>query len=68
MHGAAVDARAYPYIPAQISAVLISVIEAWIENGFSEPIEFLAELTESLMYKPAAYAGRNGEPAADGSR
>ena len=46
-----VDARAYKYIAAQISAVLISVIETWIENGLEEPIEFLAELTEALMYK-----------------
>lgn len=47
-----VDARAYKYIAAQISAVLISVIETWIENGLEEPVEFMAELTESLMYKP----------------
>ncbi|MGI6169997.1 MAG: TetR/AcrR family transcriptional regulator [Christensenellales bacterium] len=46
-----VDARAYKYIAAQISAVLISVIETWIENGLEEPIEFMAELTETLMYK-----------------
>ena len=47
-----IDVRAYKYIAAQISAVLISVIETWIENDFAEPIEFLAELTEALMYKP----------------
>lgn len=47
-----VDVRAYKYIAAQISAVLISVIETWIENGFEEPVEFLAGLTEALMYKP----------------
>ncbi len=47
-----IDDRAYKYIAAQISAVLISVIETWIENGFEEPVEFLAELTEALMYKP----------------
>jgi AcrR family transcriptional regulator len=47
-----VDTRAYKYIAAQISAVLVSVIETWIENGLEEPIEFMAELTESLMYKP----------------
>ncbi len=46
-----IDSRAYKYIAAQISAVLISVIETWIENGFEEPIEFMAELTEALMYK-----------------
>lgn len=46
------DARAYKYIAAQISAVLISVIETWIENGLEEPVAFLAELTEALMYKP----------------
>ena len=46
-----VDARAYKYIVAQISAVLISVIETWIENGLEEPIEYMAELTEALMYK-----------------
>lgn len=47
-----VDTRIYKYIANQTSAVLISVIETWIENEFAEPIEFLAELTESLMYKP----------------
>ncbi|MBT9171990.1 MAG: HTH-type dhaKLM operon transcriptional activator DhaS [Syntrophomonadaceae bacterium] len=47
-----IDARAYKYIAAQIPAVLISIIETWIENGFAEPVEFLAELTEALMYKP----------------
>lgn len=47
-----IDARAYKYIAAQIPAVLISIIEIWIENGFAEPVEFLAELTEALMYKP----------------
>lgn len=47
-----VDSSAYKYIAAQISAVLISVIETWIENGFEESVEFLAELTEALMYKP----------------
>ncbi len=46
-----VDARAYKYIAAQISAVLISVVETWIENDLEEPIEFMAELTEALMYK-----------------
>ncbi len=48
----AVDARAYKYIAAQISAVLVSVVETWIEHGLEEPIEFLAELTEALMYRP----------------
>ena len=47
-----VDARAYRYIAAQISAVLVSVVETWIENDFEEPIEFLAELTEALMFQP----------------
>lgn len=47
-----IDARAFKYIAAQISAVLISVIETWIENGFAEPVEFLAELTEAMMYEP----------------
>lgn len=46
------DDRAYKYIAAQISAVLISMIETWIENGFAEPVEFLAELAEAMMYKP----------------
>lgn len=45
-----VDERAYKYISAQISSVLVSVIETWIENQFSDSIEFLAELTERLMY------------------
>lgn len=47
-----IDARAYRYIAAQVSAVLISVIETWIENDFAEPVDFLAELTEALMYQP----------------
>ena len=47
-----VDVRSYKYIAAQISAVLISVIETWIENSFQESVEFMAELTEALMYKP----------------
>jgi len=47
-----IDTRAYRYIAAQISAVLISVIETWIENDFAESIDFLAELTEALMYRP----------------
>lgn len=45
------DSRAYKYISAQVAAVLISVIETWIENDFKEPIEFLTNLTESMMYK-----------------
>ncbi|HPK15521.1 MAG TPA: TetR-like C-terminal domain-containing protein, partial [Clostridia bacterium] len=53
----AVDARAYKYIAAQISAVLISVIETWIESDFQEPIEFMAELTEALMYRPDSGRG-----------
>ncbi len=47
-----IDNRAYKYISAQISAVLISVIETWVEGGLEEPAEYVAELTESLMYKP----------------
>lgn len=47
-----IDNRAYKYIAAQISAVLIAVIETWIENEFEEPVEFLAELTEAMMYNP----------------
>ena len=50
------DSKAYKYIAAQIAAVLISVVETWIENGFEESIEFLAELTDALMYKPKDYA------------
>jgi len=57
-----VDDRAYKYIAAQISAVLISVIETWIENGFEESIEFLAELTEALMYKPNDTLNRSRKP------
>lgn len=45
------DAQAYKYIEAQISAVIISVIETWIENEFEDSVEFLAELTEAMMYK-----------------
>ena len=51
IHEKTLDTRAYKYIAAQISAVLISVIETWIENGLEEPIEYMAELTEALMYK-----------------
>lgn len=52
-----IDGRAYKYLAAQIPAVFISVIETWIENGFEEPVEFMAELTEALMYKPGAALG-----------
>lgn len=48
--GNSVDPRAYKYIAAQVPAVLIGVIETWIESGFAEPPEFLAELAESLLY------------------
>ncbi|WP_159448011.1 TetR/AcrR family transcriptional regulator [Papillibacter cinnamivorans] len=58
----AVDARAYKYIAAQISAVLISIIETWIENGFEESVEFLAELTEALMYKPMDIPAQSHRP------
>jgi AcrR family transcriptional regulator len=47
-----IDERAYKYISAQISSVLVSIIETWIENQFSDSIEFLAELTQQLMYHP----------------
>jgi AcrR family transcriptional regulator len=47
-----VPQNAYKYVAAQISAVLISVIETWMENNFAEPVEFLAELTETMIYKP----------------
>ncbi|MFA5629790.1 MAG: TetR/AcrR family transcriptional regulator [Dehalococcoidales bacterium] len=47
-----IDPKAYKYITAQISAVIISVIETWIENDFEESVDFLAGLTEELMYKP----------------
>jgi len=60
-----VDSRAYKYIAAQISAVLISVIETWIENGFEESVEFLAELTEELMYKPS-YRSHSAENHPEG--
>jgi AcrR family transcriptional regulator len=49
-----IDGKAYKYIAAQTSAVLISVIETWIENGLEDTAEFLAELTETLMYRPYA--------------
>ena len=48
------DEKVYPYIAAQISAGLISVIETWIERGMEEPIEFLADLTEKLMIGPSS--------------
>jgi len=43
------DARAYKYVTAQIPAVLISMVETWIENGLSETPEYLAGLAESLL-------------------
>ena len=48
----AADGRAHPYIAALISAVLVSVIETWIARGMEEPVEFLADLTENLMFSP----------------
>lgn len=47
-----VSEKAYKYIAACISSVLLSVVETWIKNNFAESIEFLAEITEALMYKP----------------
>lgn len=47
-----VDPRAHKYIVAQIPAVLLSVIEVWIENDFAEPIAFLVDLVIAMMYKP----------------
>ncbi|NLC96865.1 MAG: TetR family transcriptional regulator [Erysipelotrichaceae bacterium] len=47
-----IDFRALKYILAQIPAVLISVIEVWIENDFEEPITFLVDLVIAMMYKP----------------
>lgn len=46
------DERMHPYIAALISAVLVSVIETWIARGMEEPVEFLADLTENLMFSP----------------
>ena len=48
------DPRAYRYISAQVAAVLISVIETWIENDCSESIEYLTHLTEAMISKPLA--------------
>ncbi len=47
-----IDSRAHKYIVAQIPAVLLSVIEVWIENDFVEPIAFLVDLVIAMMYKP----------------
>jgi len=47
------DERAYKYIAAQSSAVVVSVMETWIENNYDETPEFMAQITEDLMYKPA---------------
>ena len=48
------DPRAYRYVSAQVAAVLISVIETWIENDCSESIEYLTYLTEAMISKPLA--------------
>lgn len=46
------DPRMYKYISAQVAAVLISIIETWIENEFRESIEFLTNLTEPMISTP----------------
>lgn len=46
------DPKAYKYVASYISAVLLSVVETWIKNNFTESIEFLAEITEALMDRP----------------
>ncbi len=47
------DERYSPYIAAQFSAILVSVIETWIERDMQESIEFLANLTEKMIIRSA---------------
>lgn len=44
-----VSPKTYKYIADYVSAVLVSVVETWIKNHFSEPVEFLVEITESFF-------------------
>ncbi len=51
---AKMDESAYPYIAAQVSAVLIAVVETWIQGNFKESLNFLVDLTEAMLYLPGA--------------
>ncbi|MDR2046802.1 MAG: TetR/AcrR family transcriptional regulator [Clostridiales bacterium] len=44
-----IDEKYLKYITAQIAALIVSVIETWIEGGFSETPRELARLTEDIM-------------------
>lgn len=37
------------YIADYVSAVLVSVVETWIKNNFTETLDFLVEITESFF-------------------
>lgn len=52
LHKEGVDSRSHKYIVAQIPAVLLSVIEVWIEHDFVDPIPFLVDLVIAMMYAP----------------
>lgn len=39
----------YKYIPAQITATLISIVETWVEDDFIDSEEDLSKLTEYLL-------------------
>lgn len=40
----------YKYLPSQIIATIVSIVEVWIESGFSDTPFELARLTEDIMY------------------
>jgi AcrR family transcriptional regulator len=40
----------FKYIPPQIAALIVSLLESWIESGFADTAEELAGFTEDVMY------------------
>jgi AcrR family transcriptional regulator len=45
----AVKPQYLKYLPAQISAVLVGIMETWIEHNFSDPPADIAALTEDIL-------------------
>jgi AcrR family transcriptional regulator len=45
-----IDEKCLRYIPPQLSALVVSIVETWIEGGFVETPQELAALTESILH------------------
>lgn len=56
-----VTPKAYKYLADYVSAVLVSVVETWIKNDFTESIDFLVEITESFFYNRVTDFSKNGD-------